>query len=148
MPVHDVAAYILFRLGAMSAMKLQKLIYYCQAWSLARLDVPLFREDIQAWAHGPVVYELFCSHKGQYVVDHVDGDRHSLDVHQRRLVDDVLAHYGAMTAVQLRNLTHEEQPWLGARGGMPDDLRMSDVISHEAMRQFYRSQLGVDGSRP
>ena len=31
---HDVAAYILKKLGPMTAMKLQKLVYYCQAWSL------------------------------------------------------------------------------------------------------------------
>ena len=35
--VHDVAAYILKKQGEMSAMKLQKLVYYSQAWSLARL---------------------------------------------------------------------------------------------------------------
>jgi len=32
--VHDVAAYILDKRGPMSHMKLQKLVYYCQAWSL------------------------------------------------------------------------------------------------------------------
>ena len=30
----DVAKYILKEHGEMTAMKLQKLVYYCQAWSL------------------------------------------------------------------------------------------------------------------
>jgi uncharacterized phage-associated protein len=53
--VDDVAAYILEQRGPMSAMKLQKLVYYSQAWSLVWEDRPLFREEIQAWASGPVV---------------------------------------------------------------------------------------------
>ena len=32
--VYDVAAYILEKQGAMTTWKLQKLVYYSQAWSL------------------------------------------------------------------------------------------------------------------
>lgn len=32
--VFDVAAYVLEKMGPMSAMKLQKLVYYSQAWAL------------------------------------------------------------------------------------------------------------------
>jgi len=48
--VHDVAAYILKKQGEMSAMKLQKLVYYSQAWSLVWDEKPLFRAQIEAWA--------------------------------------------------------------------------------------------------
>ena len=34
MAVHDVVKYILNQTGPIPAMKLQKLVYYCQAWSL------------------------------------------------------------------------------------------------------------------
>ena len=51
--VLDIAAYILCKQGAMTAMKLQKLVYYSQAWSLVWDDKPLFRERIEAWANGP-----------------------------------------------------------------------------------------------
>lgn len=53
--VFDVAEYILEQHGEMTSMKLQKLVYYCQAWHLAWSDEPLFRESIEAWANGPVV---------------------------------------------------------------------------------------------
>ena len=49
-------------------MKLQKLVYYCQAWSLAWDDVPLFDEDFPAWANGPVCPELFDLHHGKSVI--------------------------------------------------------------------------------
>src|SRR3954447_1771040 len=38
---HDVAAHILSQSSPMSAMKLQKLVYYSQAWHLAWEDAPL-----------------------------------------------------------------------------------------------------------
>ena len=40
--VFDVAAYILHRAGTMTAMKLQKLVFYSQAWSLVWDEKPLF----------------------------------------------------------------------------------------------------------
>ena len=55
MTVLDVAAYILERQGSMTTMKLQKLVYYCQAWSLVWDERPLFDESIEAWANGPVL---------------------------------------------------------------------------------------------
>lgn len=38
----------------MTAMKLQKLDYYCQAWHLAWEGRAFFPEAIQAWASEPV----------------------------------------------------------------------------------------------
>lgn len=60
--VFDVAKYILEKLGTLSTMKLQKLCYYCQAWSLVWDDTPLFDEKFEAWANGPVCRNCF-SHK-------------------------------------------------------------------------------------
>ncbi|MCH7691617.1 MAG: DUF4065 domain-containing protein, partial [candidate division Zixibacteria bacterium] len=53
--VFDVAKYILSKLGGVSAMKLHKLLYYAQAWSLVWDERPLFQERIEAWVSGPVV---------------------------------------------------------------------------------------------
>ena len=55
----DVAAYILRKQGTMPAMKLQKLVYYSQAWSLVWDDRPIFRDRIYAWANGPVIRNLY-----------------------------------------------------------------------------------------
>ena len=61
----DVADYILAKKGTMSAMKLQKLVYYAQAWHLVWEDKELFPEEIQAWANGPVVPSLYTLHQPQ-----------------------------------------------------------------------------------
>ena len=67
--VFDTAKYILEQSGPMSTMKLQKLCYYSQAWSLVWDDSPLFEEDFQAWANGPVCPELFFKTQGKYSVN-------------------------------------------------------------------------------
>ncbi|MBR6451156.1 MAG: DUF4065 domain-containing protein, partial [Lachnospiraceae bacterium] len=70
--VFDTAKYILDKSGSMSAMKLQKLCYYSQAWSLVWDDSPLFEEDFEAWANGPVCRALFYKTKGKYTVNSSD----------------------------------------------------------------------------
>src|SRR5437016_1983852 len=40
-------------------LKLQKLVYYAQAWHLAILKKALINEDFQSWAHGPVIPQLY-----------------------------------------------------------------------------------------
>src|SRR5688572_7364401 len=93
--VLDVAAYILEKLGPMTAMKLQKLVYYSQAWSLVWDEKPLFREKVEAWANGPVVRRLFDAHKGQFKVSDVTGgDAERLSGTEKETVDAVLKYYG------------------------------------------------------
>ena len=67
--VLNVARYVVEKLGSMTTMKLQKLTYYCQAWSLAWDDLPLFQDDFQAWANGPVCYELYNKHKDLFLIE-------------------------------------------------------------------------------
>lgn len=70
--VFDVAKYILHKKGPMTTMKLQKLVYYCQAWSLVWDGKPIFEEKIQAWASGPVVRELYNEHRGVFIISDLE----------------------------------------------------------------------------
>ena len=148
MPVtaHDVAAAVLARYRRpMSAMKLQKLVYYCQAWHLVWTGRPLFRERIEAWANGPVVVDLFRRHRGRYEVsDWPTGDPSRLTAQQLATVESVVATYGPRSAQALSELTHAERPWTAARRGLRAGERSSAVIQHEQMRRYY-SGLGGAG---
>lgn len=66
--VFDTAKYILNKMGKVSTMKLQKLCYYAQAWSIAWTEKPLFDERIEAWVNGPVFPDLFKAHKGKFMI--------------------------------------------------------------------------------
>lgn len=137
---HDVAAYILKSCGSMSAMKLQKLVYYSQAWHLVWDDEPLFGEKVEAWANGPVVRELYDEHRGQYTVTSWNkGDASSLTESERATVDSVLDFYGKKSAFWLSELTHREAPWKGARKDLPKGVRSSREITPAAMVEFYSS---------
>lgn len=138
--VFDVAKYILEQCGQMSTMKLQKLCYYAQAWSLAWTEQPLFAEEIQAWANGPVCPALFFRHRGKFLIDATElgvGDVSQLSQDQIDTIDHVLAHYGSWEPYALREQTHSEAPWKDARHGLPDDALSSTVISQESMGEYY-----------
>lgn len=135
---HDVAAYILQQRGEMTAMKLQKLVYYCQAWSLVWDERPLFDERIQAWANGPVVPELYAVHKGMFAVDHwPKGSPDCLDATAKETVDAVLGYYAARPAQWLSDLTHMEAPWKDAREGLAPGERGQREITCAALAEYY-----------
>lgn len=137
--VFDVAKYILEKLGRMSTMKLQKLCYYSQAWSLVWDDSPLFDEDFQAWANGPVCPELFQKTKGIYSVTASDenGGNGDLNSEQKDTIDKVLEYYGGHDAQWLSQSTHLEDPWINARKDIPDGVGSTNTITKESMAMYY-----------
>ncbi len=137
----DVADYILNRLGPMSAMKLQKLVYYAQAWCLVWTEQPLFLEEIEAWANGPVVRSLFRQHRGQFRVPKgfFHGEISRLTTDQRDVVDRVLKFYGDKDPQWLSNLTHLEDPWRDARGSLQPGDPSTAIITKAAMLEYYAS---------
>lgn len=137
--VFDTARYVLEKLGPMSTMKLQKLCYYCQAWSLVWDDKELFPEEFHAWANGPVCRELFFQTQGQFSVSAEDepGDSNNLTENQKDSINIVLEHYGPHNAQWLSQLTHMEDPWNIARVGIPSGVGCDRVITKESMAEYY-----------
>jgi uncharacterized phage-associated protein len=139
--VHDVAAYIVGKTGEITAMKLQKLVYYAQAWHAVWSDHALFDEEIQAWANGPVCTALYGKHKGQFRVSTWPyGDAARLDADEADSVDVILDSYGKFTAHQLSEMTHREDPWIEARDGLNDGARSSRPITVGAMVEYYSAR--------
>ncbi len=139
----DVAKYILEKRGTMSTMKLQKLCYYSQAWTLAWDEVPLFSEDFQAWANGPVCRELFDLHKGKFLISADDLPQltgsHNLSADELETIDKVLEFYGNKEGHWLSELTHKERPWKETRqkaNALPGDS-CSEIITKESMADYY-----------
>ncbi|NHD18155.1 MULTISPECIES: Panacea domain-containing protein [Actinopolyspora] len=136
----DVAAYILRQRGPMTAMKLQKLVYYSQAWHLVWDEQPLFGESIEAWANGPVVPELYRAHRGNFRLDaafDIGGDPDRLTPEQRDTIHAVLDAYGDKSAHWLSELTHREAPWRDTRGDLDDLQRSNAVITTDSMFEYY-----------
>ena len=121
-------------------MKLQKLVYYCQAWHLVWEGKELFPEPIEAWAKGPVVPDLYAEHRGYFSVARWPrGDTANLSAEERDTVGRVLGFYGPKSGKWLSAVTHEERPWKEARGTLRPGARSTAEIQPEVMRDYYAS---------
>ena len=144
---NQVADYILYMTrevgDLISNLQLQKLVYYSQAWYLAFYGEPLFDEPIEAWVHGPVqpgIYARFAGYTWQPITEDVSCPTfHTSRV--KSLVKEVLDVYARKTGWELEALTHQEDPWREARGGIPNDQPSHAVITHQSMMRYYRSLL-------
>ncbi len=136
--VNDVAAYIIGKQGPITTWKLQKLVYYCQAWHLVWNERPLFKSKIEAWANGPVVPALDKLHRGKFQVDSwPKGNAEQLTAEQKTAIDAVLEFYGDKTSQWLSDLTHAEAPWNTARGSLPPGERGDQEITLDSMLGYY-----------
>lgn len=115
--VHDLAGYIVqwhLKWGEpdVNTMKLHKLSYLCQAYSLAWRGERMFSEDIRAATSGPIVDELFQHHKGLYGASSwPEGSPANLSEADRIVADSVMKTYRAWTGLSMSNMLLETYPW-------------------------------------
>ena len=141
----------------MSHLKLQKLLFYVQAYHLAYFDEPIIVDEFEAWAHGPVsrkvyneVRDLSTIHREIRYQEDEKGDpiqrlEAVLSSDQIDLMNDVLNEYGQMSSYALENETHNEQPWIAVRRGFGPGERCSNIIEKPAMQDYYKKLLYGDG---
>lgn len=146
--VHDVAAYIVASFAnPISTMKLQKLCYMSQGWSLALTGKALFPEEFEAWKNGPVNFELFDEHRGSYsVADWNMGNPGRLSDSDKAVLDGAIRNYGALSGPQLGDLTHRPNtPWSQARSraNATGNSRSRATIKKDDIRQHFSALLGV-----
>lgn len=139
--VFDVAQYVLEKCGSMSAMKLQKLVYYSQAWSLVWDGVPLFNEEFEAWANGPVCKELYLKHRGSFIVDSnlliEEANIENLNQDAKDTIDVIVKDYCQFAPHELSAMTHRENPWLDSRAGVAEGERSTNIITKDSMGIYY-----------
>ena len=124
--------------------KLQKLVYYSQAWSLVLNDKKLFEDQIEAWVHGPAVRSLYVQYKKfgfNPITEDVDVSSIKLPNDDKKLLDDVWKVYGKLDAEYLEILTHSEDPWQDARRDLQSYENSNNGIAVESMKKFYSAKL-------
>ena len=151
----DLAGYILAKLGPTPHLKLQKLVFYIEAFHLAFFEESLIGEDFEAWVHGPVCKSLYNELKvlnpklySKFdLSESVDkkalrGEfEGALSDEQVSLIEDVLKQYGKLNAYELESLTHSEKPWIEARAGLSPAVPSARKIKKTTMKDFYRAKL-------
>ena len=147
--VDNIADFFLSK-ESISTKKLQKLVYYSYAWSIALLnDSPeniqfkLFESDVEAWVHGPVVPELYRKYKDfgwQEIPQVKDFDESIFASEILDILQQVWDVYGGFTGNQLEAISHKEMPWIEARKGIPVCMASSEIISDKNMFIYYNEQ--------
>lgn len=126
----------------MTNMRLQKLLYYVQGWSLARRGEPAFTDRLEAWEHGPVVPSLYGRLK-DLRKNPVPTDRLNepdIDPDLRAFVASVWEDYRTHSAIKLRQKTHDEAPWKDAWAKRSQPNFCCEEITEQALRAFFASQ--------
>jgi uncharacterized phage-associated protein len=127
-------------------LRLQKLLYYAQAWSLVLRESELFPEEIEAWRWGPVVPAVYNNLPDGQGAGQVPPatfvDAPDLPPEDAELVRSVWEAYNQYSALQLSRMTHQETPWLRAWGGGPTDGTGSgsDPIEVDDLEDYFGKQ--------
>lgn len=98
----------------MTNLRLNKLLYFAQGYSLAKHGVPLFDSRIEAWGKGPVVPEVYHHYKGfgQNMIVDTPADRDAFSDSEYSLILDVLIASEPYSTNKLVNISHEKgAPW-------------------------------------
>lgn len=137
-----------------SNMKLQKLVYYAQAWHIAVFSEAIFEEDFQAWVHGPVLPSLYGRYKS-FQWRPIERDdlneaslyalEHSFSTSIQEILADVISEYFHKDAFALEHSTHSEAPWLIARGDLAADEPSTNIIDKKTIHDYYSQFVKSDG---
>ena len=125
-----------------SNLKMQKLVYYAQGIHLAMFDEELFSEEIRAWEHGPVVPELYHKFKS-FGRGAIEPNFESFDIDiftqkQKEMLKEVYNTFGQFSAWMLRNMTHEERPWVETT---KNGTIIGSVINKKLLTEYFKTQI-------
>ncbi|MGZ6554955.1 MAG: Panacea domain-containing protein, partial [Bacteroidia bacterium] len=135
-------------------IKIQKILYYIEAYHLAYFEQPIMEGEFEAWLHGPVSRKVWDHFKEKwpviYAVVPAETEKakktiaeveSKLDSEQVVYIDDILKEFGPRSSYELECLTHEEYPWNYARKGYTPSDRCEEIIPKNVMLEFYKTKL-------
>lgn len=125
--------------------RLQKLLYYVQAWHLAINKTPLFADKIEAWIHGPAIRSVYEKYKGFVaspinVVPNVEVAKELGDT-TTKFIDRIVSAYSKYDTATLEYMTHAESPWQVARKGLEANESSNNEITQDSMLAYYSERL-------
>lgn len=123
-------------------LKLQKLLYYSQGWYLAFYQKPLFKDNIEAWIHGPVVPCIYKKYKiFQWNPIAEKAEKPLLNPKTNSFLVSLSKAYFHRDGYELELMTHQEKPWINARKGLKPDVNSNNIISRKDMQNYFTSMM-------
>lgn len=142
--VLDVCRYVISYCNRkrylLSNLKLQKLLYFIQAYFLTSCNRPCFREDIEAWDFGPVVPEAYYEYKkyGANSIPYIfynpfENKKDVITEDDKQLINYVLDEMAQYSATTLVAVTHAQDPWKEVYKPYSPHIK----ISKESIREYF-----------
>ena len=97
-----------------SNLRLQKILYFIQAYFLKIKGEPCFKEPIEAWDFGPVVPKAYHRYKyfGAGGIPDYEKPFYEFDTPKdKKIIDGVVDLLSKYTTTQLVSITHRQAPW-------------------------------------
>jgi len=129
-------------------LKLQKLLYYAQAWHLVNYGRRLFMDEIEAWDFGPVVKTIYHKWKKYgstpipYEITGKEADQFSEP--KLKFLQELYRIYSNFSATQLVSMTHGEKPWKESFN-KGQNVVISTKLMKEYYSELYDKQYGKEG---
>lgn len=136
----DVAKYIIYSYDRIygqkiSNLKLQKLLYYVQAYMLKNFSRVAFEDKIEHWPYGPVVPNVYFNYN-HYRAKDIDEEYNELDINMEFItqvvIDKVVQATIDKSAVGLANMTHLEEPWINTSN--------NEEITPDAIQNYFKRE--------
>ena len=123
--------------SGISNLKLQKLLYYAKGFHQAIFDDALFPEKLWAWTHGPVVPDMYHEYKkygSGLITKHEYSPIEKFNENQLELLNEVWSVFGQFSAWKLRDMSHNEKPWL-------DHEEDASMIDDDELASYFKTRL-------
>jgi len=140
--IESVAKYLLLNLSEVTPLALQKLLYYSQGFVKVFKGKYLFKNDCEAWVHGPVYADVYHKYK-RFGCDPIDVtmpfNMNELNItsSEKEVLDSVINHFGCYSGKVLEKMTHSESPWLETRAGLSDSDLSKEVIQKDLIASYF-----------
>lgn len=148
--VNIVTDYMILRLNSDESMnlinlKLQKLLYYLQAWSLGINNERFINCSFEAWVHGPVCRQIYDRLKGQknlyslITTDDLQTQEPNtlIEAIDIEFINFILDNYAGFSGTELETMTHKETPWIETRRGLNPMQGCNKEIPEDMMQTYY-----------
>ncbi|MCK5413049.1 MAG: SocA family protein [Candidatus Pacebacteria bacterium] len=116
----------------MTNLKLQKILYFAQAYYLAKLGKVLFSDNIEAWAYGPVIPSVYGKYKkngSNPIIS--EKDKSTISQEDKESLQKIWDAFGGYSASRLVDITHAHSPWKEA------SQTSNQIISQKSLKEYY-----------
>lgn len=95
-------------------LRLQKILYFIQAFFLQEINTPCFENQMEAWDLGPVVpeaYHFFKEFGSKPLSEKKGSTSQDIELDDKNRINEVLDCLSKYSTYQLVNITHNQKPW-------------------------------------